>query len=586
MAPPFMQAGYSANYTQKILDGIIFEIMRLSIDTPANDDGVTDFPTCTPDQIRRIHLVEASIKKFLARTRPFAAFDKGPPTRLYTDARLNPRAPEIAAARYSLRQYGTMCAEFYFLHQPPSPLWTSMTAYIPVVLEWVDLLHPMNRNIRPDPDSKDHHDIVYELLRLLDGILKPMDPLMEETRMFLERTESTRYALDLWCNLFRYSKTPRVDAAYKASFLANTIVFRSYRGPEPWSQGSRVPAVISDSVAQFTGYRPRRLCRTIARYGEAFRIPEADTLARGMFTFASKLMDASRLLPAVCPREAIRSIVVSLDYYVKHRAWRVVEMVCFYLERLLRLTRDHRALEWAVNDGLFRVYTDTVDTGVRMGALDQGFVGAVDGLAKVMRQGFVYWRVLRAFHRKNNGRLPSTHSFSAQHPASRYTLAAYEAIKPSMHRARVEWAETVKQRCSFCKSTKAATPIRACSCRSVYYCSRVCQKRHWQEHRQQCDWPEGQSAPRDMHFVMCITQDYVRRNERAIISLAQRVDPRRLHHALITVDLGNEVIRHDVQVEDAVELGEARTGTVIATWVDGTKALRLGIPDASILLDR
>ncbi|TRM59315.1 hypothetical protein BD626DRAFT_507953 [Schizophyllum amplum] len=69
-----------------------------------------------------------------------------------------------------------------------------------------------------------------------------------------------------------------------------------------------------------------------------------------------------------------------------------------------------------------------------------------------------------------------------------------------------------------------------------------------------------------MHFVMCITQDYVRRNERAIISLAQRVDPRR--------------------GKTAVELGEARTGTVIATWVDGTKALRLGIPDASILLDR
>ena len=92
----------------------------------------------------------AKLQSALACGHFLSGFPQGPPQWIpgLKPLRLDRSATELAC--HELNLYGLLCAEVGAVekYSPTSSLWNSLYAVQPVILQWMEFLHPMNKNIR------------------------------------------------------------------------------------------------------------------------------------------------------------------------------------------------------------------------------------------------------------------------------------------------------------------------------------------------------------------------------------------------------------------------------------------------------
>lgn len=535
----------------------------------AGETGIT--PLFIHERRRRTQNLVASMEKLLTQGHPFAAFDHGPPQRSHEDARLSPQAPTIFAARRSLQHWCTLCSGIDSLQVPlDSVVFQILSGYVPVVLDWIDLLHPMNKNLQADlTTGGDHYMVCTDIIMLWDGILKLLSA--PSARLdFLDSNRTVPYVVDIWVNLFRYVKadhdlTAALETVDRVLHVLEVVL-------EVLSQSTvkRVPDVVANAVAQSTRHSPRRLCRVVAQQAKVIRRSEDMIEARTLFSFGTALMTArSELRPTSCPREAVRSIVGTLDNYISLEWWDASYVLCQYLDALFCMTQDHRALEWAINADLFIVFARLLTKIPR--TLPPLIDHALFGLGRAIYNGFSSWRVLHAFDKKNRDMLPRTRLAEA-HPVLGAVITAYDARQGFLAPVRHLWK--TMQRCGYKSCSKRdglqRSEVRPCSCRLLSYCSITCQRRDWkEEHWQRCTSSSGWSTERDVFFVKYISLMYANKNKESVVAQARRIDPLRQHDLIIEVVHIEPTLSLNVRILEPVGVGATRSASLLAVWAEG-----------------
>ncbi|TRM59326.1 hypothetical protein BD626DRAFT_572621 [Schizophyllum amplum] len=310
-----------------------------------------------------VHRVRTSTKSVLAkldnlfrRGRPFSGFDKGPPSRAHREPLLSPDSPLLLAASRSLQQFGSLCMNLHDLRSDPLPVKTRdyLLSLVPVILDWIALLHPMNGNLQADAKTQDHSTACYTITATLQGV-------------YLPRLYSTDVHID-------YSKTPNALSDPKpvcVSLIVKLLFGMACRGLPSQSSMPRIP--------------PREPFGHVGRDHD-------ENAASDIFQFGVGLTLYCGLVPDICPRDAIRELVKTMGDNAKKGHWTATRMMVIW-----RVTADHRAIEWSIDDGIFDVYV----YGLRNRPPTPDYVDAVDLVGPAIRNAFVYWRVFHAFERRH-----------------------------------------------------------------------------------------------------------------------------------------------------------------------------------------
>ncbi|KAL1668610.1 hypothetical protein GGF50DRAFT_46145 [Schizophyllum commune] len=507
------------------------------------------------------------------RGRPFIDLDGKPPLRNPTDKPLHPQDPKIANVIRSLALYfGALCMDLDNLQSPADPtvVYQHLLSYVPVVLQWLDFVHPMNGNVKKDEEDvpMEHMTICYPIIITLTGLCTPrLYGGVEKMREYLLSTHVLLYVTDLWTNLFRYAKRPSIATAALTVKLLYKFAFDGFSGEKT----SRID--IADDVAyairQRQQNRPRRMCRLITRYATLFEGPAQEQAALELFRFASNLTSVPGLAPLSCPRSVIRALVTALQGYANNPHCGAPGLCLMYLAEIWTKSRNQKALEWSLNDGVFLIF-------FRLLASQTGTILILDPTGKSLQDGFAFWRVLDAFERNNAHLIPELRRVAPSHPAMANILTAYDARITVHRRAGEDWKARKKRAdYSYVQCTNASNTrrprMRACACRGAWYCSAECQRAHWQEHRQQCLYADGrQTTMRDVHFGAALAYEYLYNNPDLITSEALALDPHRQHIILLAIDLRPAMLQHRVVIGGPKNPSDTMwRGLVSTCWREG-----------------
>ncbi|KAI4527680.1 hypothetical protein K523DRAFT_203988, partial [Schizophyllum commune Tattone D] len=157
-------------------------------------------PGCDLMELRRTQLVKA--EALLSRVRPFAVLGKGPPRRNPGEPPLRVSWSSIGPAMLALLHFGTLSLHIHGPYQSSSTSWQYLsTPYIPVVIDWLEYVHPSNGHIEviPTAGACCTPNVVLSVLR---GLCKPglhgEDTPSTKTCGFLSQTPVLSWLLDLW----------------------------------------------------------------------------------------------------------------------------------------------------------------------------------------------------------------------------------------------------------------------------------------------------------------------------------------------------------------------------------------------------
>ncbi|KAI5900405.1 uncharacterized protein SCHCODRAFT_02481691 [Schizophyllum commune H4-8] len=211
------------------------------------------------------------------------------------------------------------------------------------------------------------------------------------------------------------------------------------------------------------------------------------------------------------------------------------------------------------------------------GELSSALAEAVTRLTRTLRQSLVFWRVLDSFRRRHDSEMSRLRRLAQDHPIIADVLTAYDARIEQFHIVEKEVVER-KRRCAHdeCPSPESDNTnerMRACACRSVWYCSVDCQRQHWtSEHHEKCvsgHKKRGQTASRDIHFIVELVLDYWKKNERRILDDALAIDPLRTHQLEVYIDLRPAVIDHTIRLMGQRPCEDTAWATeLFAVWLD------------------
>ncbi|KAI5886134.1 uncharacterized protein SCHCODRAFT_02673171 [Schizophyllum commune H4-8] len=290
----------------------------------------------------------AKLKSALARGHLFSGFSQGPPEWQpgLRPLRLDRSTTEPACDELNL--YGLLCAEVGAVkeYSSTSLLWNSLYAVQPVILQWIEFFHPMNRNIRLKDDAEYSYGVGVTLISLFGGLIYPR--LVMETQQLASWIIGHRldvYITDFWVNLPRYVVDPSGGTAARAMEWMYTL-FRCLRG-------ARMPARIGELLLERTSENPRRLCRSIAYYAEVIPVKEYATLTDNLWELACHLIsEAPELVPSTV------RLVSAIKYAADFNAWTIAMGSGFYLQNLWIRTSSLRALEISLRAGVFEILVD------------------------------------------------------------------------------------------------------------------------------------------------------------------------------------------------------------------------------------
>lgn len=527
--------------------------------------------TAVPDP-GRTRAVLVKLDVLTRRGRPFGDFVGGPPLRKSGEPPIHPHSIAVSAA--NLGQFGSLCMNLHELPGdgplPPLRVWRFLFSHVPIVLDWVGFIHPMNGNIRADSETDGNSFVCTVVTTVLQGITMPdlykANLETDQMRNFLPRTPFAVYVSDLWVNLFRYVSKPAEETVALAVKLLHTTMYRILQP----TVNVHIPEPVDSVVSQETRSNPRRLSRIIARYAAELEGPDHNKDAGPLlFHIAVSLTTLPGLAVRACPRDTVRTLAKTLGNDADSNCWTVTTMGLCYFETLWRMSNNHRIVEWSINDGIFDVFLRT---------LMSRHSGAADPLGEVahtFHDNLVYWRVLYAFHKKHHHEIPMLRPLAKQFPVLNNLVIAYEERSIVLQAARNEWTE-MRQRCSYhqCQHHTEGTLLRQCSCRGAWYCSLNCQRKHWGEwHHKRCAAMDannhGKTTPRDLHFIALLCVTHLRKNKDSILADILALDPSHRHLLSIGVNLQSPTIMHMVGIFQDRVPEETWLGMIYASWREG-----------------
>ncbi|KAL1675013.1 hypothetical protein EV122DRAFT_281477 [Schizophyllum commune] len=299
----------------------------------------------------------AKLKAALVRGQLFRNFNQGRPQRQpgHRPLRLPDSATQIA--REELRRYTLLCSEVdaLGLSKYPSRLWDSLYVVAPVVVQWVDFLHPMNRNIVPIEDFAPYSlDIALLFKMVLDGLVRPRITAEDRSlRSWLSSTRLDVYLVDLWLRLPRYVPSPpgeMISGMLRWMYMFCLCLPLSSGGfPESPSISPEMGRIVASCVKG----RPRRLYRAISYYAQAVRTMEPE-LSEDLYELAYHLMtDCAELAPRSVPDASVADIIAAMSYAIDTQAWKVAVDACLYLQHLWMFASSYRIYEVSIKAGLF-----------------------------------------------------------------------------------------------------------------------------------------------------------------------------------------------------------------------------------------
>ncbi|KAL1667379.1 hypothetical protein GGF50DRAFT_48596, partial [Schizophyllum commune] len=344
------------------------------------------------------HTALARLKASLSRGQLFRNFDMGPPQRRPGRPPLRLPASATQLARQELKRYALLCSEVDALRlsKYPSRMWDSLYAVAPVVMQWVDFLHPMNRNIMPVEDFVPYaHDIGLLFKMILDGLVRPRITAEDRSlRSWLSSSRLDVYLVDLWIHLPRYVPAPpdeMISGMLRWMYMFCLCLPLSSGGfPESPSISPEMGRIVASCVKG----RPRRLYRAISYYAQAVRTMEAE-LSEDLYELAYHLMtDCAELAPRSVPDASVADIIAAMSYAIDTQAWKVAVDACLYLQHLWMFASSYRIYEVSIKAGLY-------DAMVRMikavpptqDELQVKITAMIRGLTRI----FNYWRPFPGF---------------------------------------------------------------------------------------------------------------------------------------------------------------------------------------------
>ncbi|KAL1714584.1 hypothetical protein EV715DRAFT_294972 [Schizophyllum commune] len=499
---------------------------------------------------------------------PFAEFDKGPPTRAIRDRRLFSQTdPQIDKAIDSLLCFAAICGDLGNFPFTPaaSGVYELLRSYIPVALDWVELLHPMNGHLQPASGANDYQKLCRLIPALLHAVCLPgMYGSHEKMYEYIFTTPTIDYLVDLWLNLFRYTANPTWDAVMRLVKLMYDLAEHINVEDGPSGLASEL---VRSTVRQRIENKRRRLCRVVSRYGlylqdgTQFRYVSMHLLA-----LASILSLTPELQVTVCPREDIRTLVNLLDHYIATRNWPALMTGCAYLSNLLVFSLNNKAVEWAINDGIIATILNALDH-----CDDQKTIVSVQRVVRCITDDFNSWRVLRAFQQKTTDLIPELEQASERHLVIVECLTAYCERVGVLVYARLMFKEG-REKCSYSECARSLTEpgikTLACRGRDAWYCSERCQRAHWKEkHRRTCCFGSAtRISQRDWRFICALAVAHMQRNLRSIVEEALALDPSRCHRMALHVDLREPAITHKVKIVEVKAPEDAWTTRLVIYW--------------------
>ncbi|KAL1762183.1 hypothetical protein FB107DRAFT_268471 [Schizophyllum commune] len=464
----------------------------------------------------------------------------------------------------ALLHFGTLSLHIHGAYQSSSTSWQHLTPYIPVVIDWLEYVHPSNGHIEviPTAGACCTPNVVLSVLR---GLCKPglhgEDTPSTKTCGFLSQTPVLSWLLDLWLDfdLGDYNASIQEDFIQQIIIQLCKFAYGDYH-PAPGrhisdspSETMQLPYELLALIRQKTGRR--KLCHIISRWAEALQErPDDEGCAKAFFLFALSLLTVPELLPQVYPREALKRLLRCLDRHLSLGHYDTVATGFVYLECIWIAAMDHRALQWSITEGIF---TTCLRTAI-VAPEHPEVIAMLGRLADTLRQSLAYWRVLDVFRRKHGPDLPRLRLVSRKHPLIADILVAYDARIEQLDEAEADLKEK-KGRCSNdeCPNSEAVNE----------------QRQDWRrEHSGSClsgGKKRGKTSARDIHFIGCLVFNYWRKNEQRIVGEALALDPLRAHRVQVHVDLRPAVICHTIRLVEETSNGEgAWTMELYAGWLD------------------
>ncbi|KAL1744029.1 hypothetical protein HDZ31DRAFT_74507 [Schizophyllum fasciatum] len=497
-------------------------------------------PQHRPDRNRK-RAALMRLDTLLRRGRPFREIERSPVVPNSGDSPIPSDSRLVAAATTLLGEFGTLCINLHQLDPDANVtrVWTRLTPYAPAIVDWIELLHPMNGHVQVAVDTQDHGMICLAIASALKGVCMPdLHDGSSQARDYILSTSLPLYAVDLWVNLFQYVKTA---AEGTATFVVELLYMLSYEGILLSEREMDMPDLIKDLVLQRSARNGRTLCRSFARYTALLtNVTDDDSLRdiRCLYRLIHGLADDVGMLSDVCPRDAIRTLVANLHALASSGQQLTAVMGLAYLECIWKGACDRRPLEWSLDDGIFDVLLCCITD------VDINFAGMAFGpMLQAIQEAFVSWRVLHAFHRVNTSRLGELRQLARENPYIADLMTAYDARMPAHQLARYEW-RTLKSRCSSpqCQIPVERSELRACSI-----------------------------SPRDRHYLEVLVREYVRVNKHRIMKDALALDRQRRNEITVCIDFRSSAIVHEVgkaeQVHGVDEHG-VWPSVILALWLD------------------
>ncbi|KAL1733275.1 hypothetical protein EV714DRAFT_204932 [Schizophyllum commune] len=520
----------------------------------------------------RVRSLFKRLDGILRRERPFAAFENGPPMRRHGDRRmLSLTDPQIAHALTALRTFVMISGHIGAFKLPLTPevgrVSQQLFQYIPVALDWMEMLHPMNDHLQPASGAHGYQ----ELSRILAGMLRAVcTPNLyggrEEMYEYIFTTPVMSYLADLWINLFRYTADPTLDTVA----MLVQLMYGFAKEIHPKFESSRVAReLILSTVRQRIRKKTRRLCHAISHYGvhlEGSTEPHCKIVSAQLFALGSLFATDPEVLDNVCPREDIRTLVRLMDVHVGRRNWLTVSLGANYLASFWRLALDNRAFEWAINDGVIGTFLNAFTLCDDYAALED-----LQRVGDILPRHFNSWRVLHAFHENTTDLLPKLRRASSHHPVIADWMIAYDERIIALDRARDSYKRR-RERCMYSECSQSLTEpgIKALACegKDAWYCSAQCQRADWKErHRHICrSGVVPTVSQRDLSFMGMLAVLHVDYHRHSVLKEVLSADPNRCRRIALHVDLRQPRITHKVKVLGEKPPGDPWKAKLFVCW--------------------